>query len=678
MIRNLRLLRNIGQFDSVASGADLPLTRLTLVHAENGRGKTTLAAILRSLAKGDPLPILERRRLASQNPPHVVVEFDNGSRVVFQNGAWDTTLPNLKIFDDVFVDENLCSGLELGSEHRQNLHELILGAQGGTLSQQLQSLVSKVEEHNAALREKGRAIPTSERGPYSVDDFCDLQERADIEVALQTAERNLAAARKRGAIHNATYFSDLSLPCVDTGFIEQILRADLTTLDAAAVACVQAHLNRLGSGGEAWLSDGMSRIGDAAEDVTETCPFCAQDLQGSTLIEHYRSYFSDAYSDFKQSISDTLSDFNSAHGGEVPSEFERAVRIAGERRQFWMQFCEVPELHIDTEAIARDWRAVREAMFAVLTAKQSAPLEQLTLSDHDREVVATYERHRERLATLNHSLQQTNERIRSVKEQTAGSNDSALEEEVARLKAIRARYMPAIKVLCDAYLAEKAAKAQTELERNTTRRNLDEYRETVLPGYQADINQYLQRFNAGFRLESVTYRSTRGGSACTYSVVINNTSVQATSTPSEGEPSFRNTLSAGDRNTLALAFFFAALDRDPSLQSTVVVIDDPISSLDEHRSLTTVQEVRHLSARAGQVIVLSHSSRSFAGFGRKRIRRFALHFRLPDTRMGQLFRRGMSQRIVSPNMIDSTRCCEITSLWVQGKVGRSLGLFGLS
>jgi wobble nucleotide-excising tRNase len=37
------------------------------------------------------------------------------------------------------------------------------------------------------------------------------------------------------------------------------------------------------------------------------------------------------------------------------------------------------------------------------------------------------------------------------------------------------------------------------------------------------------------------------------------------------------------------------------------VIDDPISSLDDHRSLTTVQEIRRLADRAGQVIVLSHN-----------------------------------------------------------------------
>jgi wobble nucleotide-excising tRNase len=68
-------------------------------------------------------------------------------------------------------------------------------------------------------------------------------------------------------------------------------------------------------------------------------------------------------------------------------------------------------------------------------------------------------------------------------------------------------------------------------------------------------------------------------------------------------------LSAGDRNTLAVAFFLASIELDPNKANIVVVIDDPVSSLDEHRSLTTVQEVRRLVNQVGQVVVLSHSKR---------------------------------------------------------------------
>ncbi len=105
-------------------------------------------------------------------------------------------------------------------------------------------------------------------------------------------------------------------------------------------------------------------------------------------------------------------------------------------------------------------------------------------------------------------------------------------------------------------------------------------------------------------MAAVSPVNNRGGSSCNYNVVINNVSVALTA---EAGPAFRNTLSAGDRNTLALAFFFASLDQDPQLAQKIVVIDDPMTSLDEHRSLTTVQEMRRLVARVRQVIVLSHS-----------------------------------------------------------------------
>ena len=56
-----------------------------------------------------------------------------------------------------------------------------------------------------------------------------------------------------------------------------------------------------------------------------------------------------------------------------------------------------------------------------------------------------------------------------------------------------------------------------------------------------------------------------------------------------------------------MAFFLASIELDPNRANKVVVIDDPVSSLDEHRSLTTVQEVRRLFNQVSQVVVLSHS-----------------------------------------------------------------------
>jgi wobble nucleotide-excising tRNase len=610
MINRLQLLRNIGLFDSVDTAANIPLERLTLVYSENGRGKTTLAAILRSLATGDPIPIAERRRLAAQNPPHAVLECSGGPPpAVFQDNAWNRTLPAITVFDDVFIDENVHSGLAVEAHHRQSLHELILGAQAVKLSQSLQELVAKIENHNTALRAKAALIPAVERGPLSVDEFCALPARPDIDEAIQAAERDLAAAREEEAIRNAPPLKVLTLPEFDLVTIEKVLQLDLPALDSATFERVQTHLAGLGQGSEAWVADGMHRVpAEVGGPATGTCPFCAQDLKGSPLIQHYRAYFSEAYTVLKRTVAAAREAVSLAHGGDVPAGFERAVRVVVESRQFWSRFCEVADFTLDTAAIVRDWRTAREAIAAQLTAKQGSPLERMDLSAETKALVATYEAQRKRVSGLNQRLQQANQAIGVVKERAATADSTGLAVGLARLTATKARYTAGTTALCADYIREREAKAATEVSRDRAKAELEKHKATAFPGYQTAINLYLQRFNAGFRLDRISAAHTRGGPTCTYNVVINNTPVPvAGGEATPGEPSFRNTLSAGDRNALALAFFFASLDQDPGLAKKVVVIDDPISSLDEHRALTTVQEIRRLSERVAQVVILSHN-----------------------------------------------------------------------
>ncbi len=73
----------------------------------------------------------------------------------------------------------------------------------------------------------------------------------------------------------------------------------------------------------------------------------------------------------------------------------------------------------------------------------------------------------------------------------------------------------------------------------------------------------------------------------------------------DDRPSFKTSLSAGDRSALALSHFFASLRRE-DLSDAVVVIDDPVTSLDIRRQRATIKEIVAISQRSAQVIVLSH------------------------------------------------------------------------
>lgn len=610
MLNRLQLFRNVGQFDSVNAGANLPFARVTLGYAENGRGKTTLAAILRSLATGNADYINERHRLGAAHPPHIVIECTGGPpAAMFTNGAWNRLVPDIAIFDDTFVDQNICSGMAIAAGHRQNLHELILGAQGVALNDAVQQQVAAVEAHGRTLRELGNAIPEGARFGISVEEFCDLPAQATIDADLRDALRALAAAEKQAEIVAAQLFQAYGLPEIDAEAIRDTLTLELADLDQVATNRVQQHFASLGRSGEAWVAQGIEYVpGGIGRPQGKACPFCAQDLGGSELVAHYRSYFAAGYAEHKRRVQKIADQFAATHSEDARLYLSRYERLLHERRGFWSQFAELPEINIDLGEINTAWATMRDEVSHALEAKRGAPLDRIVLSADAERAIAIYTEKSAELSRLVTVLMAANATLERVKEQAASANVTALRSDVQRLRAIQSRHTPEIAPHCAVYQQERTQKVAAEAARDAARVALDNYRTNVFPAYENAINEYLRRFNAGFRLSNVTSQNNRGGSSCAYSVLINNQAVQVTAAArAAGVPSFKSTLSAGDRNTLALAIFFASLEQNGNLGNKIVVIDDPVSSLDEHRSLTTVHELHQLANRVAQVVVLSHS-----------------------------------------------------------------------
>ncbi|MCG3132771.1 MAG: hypothetical protein FLDDKLPJ_03637 [Phycisphaerae bacterium] len=610
MITRLQLLRNIGLFDNVSTPATLDLKRLSLIYAENGRGKTTLAAILRSLGTGEALPITERRRLGAAHPPEVRIACVGSPQpAAFVNGEWDRTCPAVMVFDDVFVDRNVYSGLDVAPEHRQNLHDLILGARGVALARRVDDLATQIRNLNTEIRTKGNAIPVADRHGLSIENFCALPQQTNIDDAIRAAEQRLAALQQAGAVQSTAEFATLGLPAIDSAALSNLLGRTVANLDAAAVAAVQEHFTVLGNGAEAWISTGVGHTAggvNAAPDLG--CPFCQQPLSGSPIFAHYRAYFGDAYRRLQTDLASAQITWETTLRGDALAGFERQVKTAEDRQRFWSAFCTVPAIGIDTTAVAQAWQHVRDRLLAALRTKRADPLVAVSLDADAQAAVTVYATLAVQVAAKSRELVAANENIQRVKEATRAGNTQAVDDEVKGLKATKCRHAPENAPLCDAYNAAVRAKEQAETDKTAAQQALNAYRNTVFPAYQTSINSYLTRFNAGFSIEQVQPQNTAGRPSCTYQLVVNTHRVPVTSgNVVAGMPAFKNTMSAGDRNTLALAFFLSMLAQDAQKATRVVVLDDPVSSLDEHRCVATIQEASGLVRQVAQVIVLSHS-----------------------------------------------------------------------
>ena len=152
-------------------------------------------------------------------------------------------------------------------------------------------------------------------------------------------------------------------------------------------------------------------------------------------------------------------------------------------------------------------------------------------------------------------------------------------------------------------------KNSIEGRKDDIRRQLNNYTKEVLEPYQQKINKFLKSFNTGFKIDETKHSYSGGVAISSYQLVINQTLIEVGNSNTSAQiPSFKNTLSAGDRSTLALSFFLAHLEQDNNLTSKIVVFDDPFNSQDAFRRNQTILEIIKIAKKCTQVLVLSHDS----------------------------------------------------------------------
>ena len=607
MIRRISL-HNVGVFEN----ARVPdnLKRIVLIYAENATGKTTLAEVLRSLETNDSSIVVKKHKFEAGNDQHVVLECDGDPpKVVFQNRGWETKRPPVRVFDEAFIDSNVYSGLDVDAGHRQNLYYLALGEQGVYLSRRRNELGKDINQYNKDMREAEKAIPADQRHELSMNKFCDIQEVPNIETEIEKAQQDLDAIQDADIILNTQKFEKISLPAFDESAIRQILQRDLQDLDAKVAARVARHIESLGHRGESWIAEGMGYVSDDAK----VCPFCGQETTGASLVGHYRAYFSEAYANLKRNIEGMINVVRSTHSSDAQTTFERTVGANRTNGHVWAKYgLMLPD--IDTKAIVDDWISALNAAVEVLEAKQAAPLERMSW---DNDTLGSYELHRQRIANINATLDAHNDKIKKMKEMVSAADVQSICNRLRWLALAKERYSPMTAAWCDKYLQAKSAKAEANAEKVQVTEQLKEYRKNAFPALQMRVNQYLRRFGVRFAMGSLKPLNIGSGSSCSYTVLVDNTPIGTNNAKSEDDPSIGETLSTSDRNTFALALFLSSLEKDENLADTTVVIDDPVSSFDDNRSMATVQELRKLATRVGQIIILSHKAAFLGKIWRK-------------------------------------------------------------
>ncbi len=320
------------------------------------------------------------------------------------------------------------------------------------------------------------------------------------------------------------------------------------------------------------------------------------------------SFFGREYHALRDQVTGLKRQVEAVVGERVAASLEQTVFQNSNAAETWRQYCDVvaPELP-EADRIREIIDALKESAQTLLDVKAATPLDAVPPDERFTRALGDFEALRTSFGTYNTSVAAANGVIISRKREAQAANVRDVESALARLKAQKARYTRDVQALCDTDLRLQGEKIAAEAQKATARQQLDTHTQQVITQYGQRINWYLERINASFRITTPMHTYRGGPPSTNYQIVINQNAVDLgdSATPLD-RPSFKNTLSGGDRSTLALAFFFAQLEQDANLGNKIVVFDDPFGSMDGFRRSHTINQVYRCGQNCAQVVVLSH------------------------------------------------------------------------
>ena len=606
MLQKILRIKNVGLFRDATPDGDVNLAPVATIYAENGRGKTILADILRACASQDSRRVNARRTIDSTGSIDISFLAQVGNQTAeaaFSNNAWSGPQPSLVVFDSEFVEQNVYSGFEVRADQRESLLEFALGDQTVQLKRRVEQLTEDIAVQTARQTQAEGTL-TGFAAPYSVPDFISLRQIPDAQQQIDALNRRIEAARSAGQLNARQDSTPLAAIQFDVQGVFATLGKQLEDVEQSAEQAVRAHLAKHGRPGlEDWVSRGQSYLG------LDECPFCGQSLQGVGLIRAYRSYFNTAYAQLKQEIAALGDRVSAALSDNTVDALAAAVATNTARIEAWRDRLQLDVPTLITKQLLTTLGQARKRLVTLVSTKLQAPLEPVGSPTDLEAVLGDLTAINQAIADYNCRVEPVTNAIREFKRRLATEDVNALQGQIRRLEAAQKRQLPQVAAAVADYQAAEAERRRLEKEKTQTRQQVDTLMNSILQNYQNEINSLLRKFvGPGLAIEE--FRPTYVGSGkprSGYRLKVRNKPVALGSRADVARTHcFANALSDADKRTLAFAFFIAKLRTDPSLADKAVVLDDPVSSLDRNRRHVSTELICDLATRCRQLMVLSH------------------------------------------------------------------------
>ena len=604
-----------------SGGQEAVLQKFTIIFGENGSGKSALCDVLKSVS--------QNQDFQKTRPTLAEIEFKDGNNNLFhkyENSNWTNQVDkNSFLFFDVdFINANVHTHGEISSNlrqgaHTQNAGKLIieLDERANNLKESIKAKKHELEalRHSCAdvLRQQFTEKDKEFFVTYKNTDDATQQEKLSwAQEELKKLEENLAtlqnldnkyAEMNRLSAINQVDFSN-SLPTKST-ISELFDRQIKEKAQDEADEKIKSHFAKH----KKFIEYAKDQIPE--DFAEENCPLCMQPLANATkVIEYYRTAFDQTYENAKRQF---LADIKTAK--------DVLERIKSNLNSLPLQ---VTAVFDDLEKIKTDFeiqdiykleeKTEQSGKFSGIAIKEIddllAALESLKMIER-AQVDAT-----ELYDAITAEVQEIEGSVKSV--------NALITKKIKLISDFKGKYSDQSKIRGD---IQEKTKNQTELnelidflksdniklikKQNETLKNRktlsdalnkdqEELRthlaDTIPASVISQMIAILGKFNLNFTLEHLTENTNTKDYPFSFKIK-----------DQKGiERDMKDGLSEGERQLISLAFFFAINENLQNKDKSVLIFDDPITSLDSPNLKILAELIHQKMQEFSQVLVFTH------------------------------------------------------------------------
>ncbi len=543
-----------------------------LIYGWNATGKTVLSNLFRAIEKREPITIGEMEIVS------------DGRKISSEEFSTDSALPQVRVFNRNFVEENVFTSHRIASpifffgeesvEKQKQVDDL-----KRELETQLDNLSEKQQEKTARERdldnhciERGKTIKellsSSGSNPYNNYDKRSFRTKCEEMIGLDHLtqyvlkdEEKERLKKKKEASPKEKMFS-IPNPFIDLKALSSSLKQTLATTVVSRVIEELKNDRELAQ----WVKDGLEKH---KKEEALVCLFCGQPLPVERL-KRLEEHFNVQYIQFMADIDAKIDEFQQNIQGAKSLQLPDKANLYDHLADNYLLHCSKLKKEISTYCEAL------EKLKQQLDEKRSKPFQPLSfdgnlpdISNHQVDVV-------------NGIINQHNQETEKF-QQTVSSARRKLEESIVT-ESIEI-YITKRKEIEESDNAIKNIEGLIK----DLRSKISDFEQEVIEhrkpadDLNQDLKDYLGHDELSFKVEGSGYLITRNNQVA-------------------------DALSEGEKTAIAFLYFLKSLkDKDFNLQNGVVVIDDPISSLDSNALFHAFGYMKESTKLAGQLLVFTHN-----------------------------------------------------------------------